>query len=69
MRKILLILFVLIGSVTYGQQIFTQTFVDRCTGNVTIVTANFVQGSATVSFYNKVRTFTYQQFLSGELTQ
>lgn len=69
MKKILLILFVLIGSITYGQTVFTQTFVDRCTGNVTIVTANFVQGSATVAFYSKVRTFTYQQFLSGELTQ
>lgn len=51
---------------TYGQT-FTQTFVDRCTGNVQVVTANFVNGSATVAFYNKIKTFTYQQFVNGEL--
>jgi hypothetical protein len=31
------------------------------------VVANFVNGSATVAFYNKVRTFTYEEFLAGEL--
>ena len=51
----------------YGQTVFTQTFVDRCTGDVRIVTANFVNGSATVAFYDKVKIFTYQQFLNGEL--
>jgi type II secretory pathway pseudopilin PulG len=51
----------------YSQTVFTQTFVDRCTGDVKIVTANFVNGSATVAFYDKVKIFTYQQFLNGEL--
>ena len=51
----------------YSQTVFTQTFVDRCTGDVRVVTANFVNGSATVAFYDKVKIFTYQQFLNGEL--
>lgn len=69
MRNLLLILFLFIGSLSYGQTIFTQTYVDRCTGNTQVVVANFVNGSATVAFYNKVRTFTYQEFTSGELQQ
>ena len=67
MKKLLLIFFLLIGSLSYGQTTFTQTFVDRCTGEVKVVTANFVNGSATVAFYNRVRTFTYQEFTSGVL--
>jgi len=54
------------GSFTYGQ-VFSQTFLDRCTGEVKVVTANFSQGSAVVSFYSRVRTFTYQEFLSGAM--
>jgi hypothetical protein len=69
MKKLLFILFLLIGSLSYGQTIFTQTYVDRCTGDVKVVVANFQNGSATVAFYNKVRTFTYNEFLSGELQQ
>lgn len=67
-RKIIFILsffFVVVNS--YAQTTFTQTYVDRCTGNVQVVTANFVNGSATVAFYGKVRTFTYQEFLNGTL--
>jgi hypothetical protein len=67
MKKLLFILFLLIGSFSYGQTVFTQTYVDRCTGDVSVVVANFVNGSATVAFYNKVRTFTYEEFLAGEL--
>jgi hypothetical protein len=55
-----------VSSFTYGQ-IFSQTFVDRCTGETKIVTANFTQGSAVVSFYSRVRVFTYQEFLQGQL--
>ena len=68
MKQLFIILFLLIGFSSYGQ-VFTQTFVDRCTGDVKIVTANFISGSATVAFYDKVRTFTYQEFISGELQQ
>jgi hypothetical protein len=67
MKKLLFILFLFIGSLSYGQTVFTQTYVDRCTGDVKVVVANFVNGSATVAFYNRVRTFTYQEFLAGEL--
>ena len=66
MKKLLLILFMFVSSFTYGQ-IFSQTFVDRCTGETKIVTANFTQGSAVVSFYSRVRVFTYQEFLQGQL--
>lgn len=69
MKKLLFILFLFMGLSSYGQTIFTQTYVDRCTGEVKVVVANFVNGSATVGFYNKVRTFTYQEFLNGELQQ
>ena len=66
MKKLLLLLFLFISSFTYGQ-VFTQTFVDRCTSEVKVVTANFTSGSATVAFYSRIRTFTYQEFLSGQL--
>ena len=68
MRKLLIILFLLIGSIAQAQT-FTQTFVDRCTGEVKIITANFVNGSATVAFYNRVRTITYVEFTNGELNR
>ena len=68
MKQILIILFLLLGFSSYGQ-VFTQTFVDRCTGEVKVVTANFTNGSATVAFYNKIRTFTYAEFTSGVLQQ
>ena len=66
MKKLLIILFLCISSFSYGQ-VFSQTFLDRCTGEVKVVTANFSQGSAVVSFYSRVRTFTYQEFLSGAM--
>ena len=69
MKKLLTILFFLcITQLSYSQT-FTQTFVDRCTGEVQVVTADFTTGSAVVSFYNRVRVFTYQQYTNGELHQ
>jgi len=67
MKKLLFILILTFSSTSLYSQVFTQTFVDRCTNEVKIVTANFTTGSATVAFYNKVRIFTYQEFLQGEL--
>lgn len=55
------------GVTSYAQTTFTQTYIDRCTGDVRVVTANFVNGSATVAFYDKIKIFTYQQYLNGEL--
>ena len=70
MKKLLFILFFsFVTHIGYGQTTFSQTFVDRCTGDVQIVTANFVQGSAVVAFYNEVKVFTYQEFLNGQLQQ
>ena len=67
MKKLFLILiFSFITHLGYSQ-VFTQTFVDRCTGEVQVVTANFSQGSAVISFYNRIKLFTYQEFISGEL--
>ncbi len=67
-KKLLFILLLsLIGVSGYSQTIFTQTFIDRCTGDVKVVNANFVNGSATVAFYNRVRVFTYQEALNGTL--
>ena len=65
-RLIIILLFLFITQLSYSQT-FTQTFVDRCTNEVSIVNATFINGSATVAFYNKIRTFTYQQYINGEL--
>ena len=69
MRKLLSILFFLFVTNFSYSQTFTQTFVDRCTGEVQVVTANFATGSAIVAFYNEAKVFTYQQYLNGELQQ
>ena len=67
-KKILFIfLFTLLGLSGYGQTIFTQTFVDRCTGDIKIVTANVVNGRATVAFYNRVKVFTQAEVTNGTL--
>lgn len=50
-------------------QVFTQTFVDRCTGEVKVVTANFTTGPTAVAFYNKIRIFTPQEAVNGTLQQ
>lgn len=69
MWKFCSILIVLLfwGTSVYSQ-VFTQTYYDRCTGEVKIVTANFTNNnSATVSFYNKIRTFTVSEVMDGTL--
>ncbi len=69
MRKLLsILLFLCITQFSYSQT-FTQTFVDRCTGEVQVVTANFTSGSAIVAFYNEAKLFTYEQYTNGELHQ
>lgn len=65
-KKLTFIFFLLCNFNAIGQT-FTQTFIDRCTGDVKIVTANFSSGSAIVSFYDKVRIFTYEEFINGTL--
>lgn len=46
-------------------QTYTQTFVDRCTGETKVATTTIVNGNATVSFYNQVRTFTPFEVQTG----
>lgn len=68
MKKLLFILLLTLSSTSLYSQVFTQTFVDRCTNEVKIVTANFTNSNAaTISFYTRIKTFTREQFLSGEL--
>jgi hypothetical protein len=65
MRKLLTILFLVGFSNLYSQSLI-QTYVDRCTGAVNVFTVP-MNGQATIVFYNKSRTFTFQQFQNGEL--
>lgn len=67
-RLLWILLFLSVAQISYGQT-FSQTFVDRCTGEVQVVTANFTTGSAVVAFYDEAKLFTYQQFVNGELQQ
>lgn len=60
------LLFLSLTSISEAQ-VITQTFVDRCTGEVKIVTANFSNGPTAVAFYNRVKVFTYQDYTSGAL--
>lgn len=62
MKWIVLLLF----PISAFSQILTQTFYDRCTGQVKTVQIQ-MQGTTTVAFYNKVRTFTANDFYSGEV--
>jgi len=68
MKKILISLLILFFSFTSkGQTIMTQTFVDKCTGEIKIATTTYVNGNAVVSFYNQIKTFTPSQVQSGVL--
>ena len=66
-----LVNFIIVCIVLFAQQvngqIFTQSFVDKCTGEIKIATTTYVRGNAVVSFYNQVRTFTPIEVQSGIL--
>lgn len=68
-KKLVLFLGFFIWGVSAKGQIFTQTFIDRCTGETKIVTANFTNGPTPVAFYNRVRVFTPQEAVNGILQQ
>jgi hypothetical protein len=57
-------LIVFLFSASAYSQVLTQTFTDRCTGQVKTVQIQ-MQGTTTVAFYNQVQTFTAQDFYSG----
>jgi len=48
-------------------QTYTQTFVDRCTGETKLAVTTYINGNAVVSFYNQIRTFTPIEVQSGAL--
>lgn len=45
----------------------TQTFIDKCSGELKIATTTYINGNAVVLFYNQMKSFTPAQVQSGEL--
>jgi len=48
-------------------QTYTQTFIDKCTGETKVVTTTYINGNAVVSFYNQIKTFTPLEVQIGQL--
>ena len=68
MQKLFYIFILFISFPVIGQtQNISQVYIDRCTNETKVVTANFVNGSATVAFYNRVKTFTWAEYTNGTL--
>ena len=59
------ILLLIFFSLKVNGQSITQTFVDRCTGEIKTATIQYVSGSAIVSFYNQTKTFTSIEVQTG----
>lgn len=68
-KRLILFIGFFIWGVSAKGQVFTQTFIDRCTGETKVVTANFINGPTTVAFYNRIRVFTPQEAVNGTLQQ
>jgi ribosomal protein L12E/L44/L45/RPP1/RPP2 len=60
-------LFILFLASKANGQTFTQTFIDKCSGEVKVATTTYVNGNAVVSFYNQVKVFTPTEVQSGAL--
>ena len=60
-----IIICILLFAQKVNGQVFTQTFIDKCTGEIKIASTTYVGGNAVVSFYNQVRTFTPLEVQSG----
>jgi len=64
--KALFCLFTLIFLCSHAiGQTYTQTYKDKCTGEIKLVTTQYINGNAVVSFYNQVRVFTPTEVQSG----
>ncbi len=64
--KKLILFFLLAISLKVNAQIFTQTYVDKCTGEIKIVTTTPAgNGMVVVAFYNQIRTFTNADLTNG----
>lgn len=46
-------------------QIYTQTYVDKCTGEIKTATTTYVNGNSVISFYNQTRVFTPTEVSNG----
>ena len=64
--KWLAVLFTFV-SVTASAQVLTQTFIDPCSGQVTVVTVPIANGRTTIVYRGKFRTVTANDITSGEL--
>jgi len=65
MKKYILgFLLVLLCQIVSGQT-YTQTYKDKCTGEIKIATTTMVNGYATVSFYNQIRVFSPMEVMAG----
>jgi len=64
MKKILFFIFIFLSVKSFGQT-YTQTFIDKCSGEKKVATTTMINGYATVSFYNQVRTFTPIEVQTG----
>ena len=61
------VFFLFLFSQKVSGQTYTQTFIDKCTGEVKLATTTYVNGNAVVSFYGNIRTFTPLEVQSGQL--
>ena len=67
MKKLLLVLFFTAMGMFKGQsQALVQTYIDRCTGQMSVFSVP-LNGSTVVTFYNRSRSFTSQDFQNGTL--
>ena len=64
MKKILFFIFIFLSIKSFGQT-YSQTFIDKCSGEKKIATTTMINGYATVSFYSQVRTFTPLEVQTG----
>ena len=68
MKKWLVSFLILIGCAFTQEvtaQTYTQTFVDKCSGQIKTATTTMVNGNAVVSFYDQVKIFTPLEVQSG----
>ena len=65
MKKYILgFLLVLLCQIVSGQT-YTQTYKDKCTGEIKVATTTMTNGFATVSFYNQIRVFSPMEVMAG----
>ena len=55
--KKLLVLFLLVMASKVNGQVFTQTYVDKCTGEIKLVVSSpLPNGGVMIAFYNQIKT-------------